>query len=62
LIAKHLQETGSKQSKEILDHWEQFSGLFWKVQPHPPAAKPSEAKPAASSETVISEKVIATTP
>jgi len=62
LISKHLEETGSTQSKAILEDWSKYSSSFWKVQPHTPAAKPSEAKPAASSETVISEKVIATAP
>ncbi|NBV33211.1 MAG: hypothetical protein EBR81_05295 [Proteobacteria bacterium] len=62
LITKHLEETGSTHSKAILEDWSKYSSSFWKVQPHTPAAKPSEAKPAASSETVISEKVIATAP
>jgi glutamate synthase (NADPH/NADH) large chain len=62
LISKHVAQTGSARGKEVLADWPTFSKSFWVVQPRPPAAKPSEAKPVASSETVISEKVIATQP
>ena len=62
LVSKHVAQTGSARGKEILADWPAFSKAFWVVQPRPPAAKPSEAKPVASSETVISEKVIATQP
>ncbi len=62
LVAKHVANTGSARGSEILADWPTFSKAFWAVQPRPPAAKPSESKPVASSETVISEKVIATQP
>ena len=62
LISKHLEETGSARAKQILGDWPKYCAAFWKVQPRPPGPKPSEAKPAASTETVISEKVIATQP
>jgi glutamate synthase domain-containing protein 3 len=62
LISRHVEQTGSARGKEILGDWPTFSKAFWVVQPRPPAAKPSESKPVASSETVISEKVIATQP
>ncbi|MEK0444796.1 MAG: glutamate synthase large subunit [Verrucomicrobiota bacterium] len=62
LIQKHLEVTGSARAREILSDWEKHSGSFWKVQPRPPAAKPSESKLPASSAAVISEKVIATQP
>ena len=62
LISKHVAQTGSARGKEILADWTALSKAFWVVQPRPPAAKPSEAKPVASSDTVISEKVIATPP
>jgi glutamate synthase domain-containing protein 3 len=62
LISKHYRETDSARAKFILENWATTSGLFWRVIPHPPAPKPSEVKPVASSESVISEKVIATQP
>lgn len=62
LIGKHLEFTGSVRAQEILSQWEKYSKCFWKVHPRPPAAKPSESKPEANSQTVISEKVIATQP
>ncbi len=62
LIYRHLEATESKRAREILADWPRFAGSFWKVKPKPPAAKPGENKPLASSETVISENVIATKP
>jgi glutamate synthase domain-containing protein 2/glutamate synthase domain-containing protein 1/glutamate synthase domain-containing protein 3 len=62
LISKHLEFTGSARAQEILSQWDKYSKAFWKVQPRPPAAKPSESKPEANSQSVISEKVIATQP
>jgi glutamate synthase domain-containing protein 3 len=62
LVSKHVANTGSARGSEILADWQTCSKAFWAVQPRPPAAKPSESKPVASSETVISEKVIATQP
>lgn len=34
LIKRHVQLTGSRRGREILDHWERFQPLFWKVAPH----------------------------
>jgi glutamate synthase domain-containing protein 3 len=62
LIQKHLEVTGSARAREILSDWDKHSRSFWKVQPRPPAAKPSESKLPANSAAVISEKVIATQP
>ena len=59
LVYKHLENTESERAKEILADWPKFGAKFWKVRPHPPAAKP---QPKASSEAVISEKVTATQP
>jgi glutamate synthase domain-containing protein 2/glutamate synthase domain-containing protein 1/glutamate synthase domain-containing protein 3 len=58
LVYKHLENTDSERAKEVLADWSRFGPKFWKVRPHPPAAKPAEVKPAAG--TVISEQVIAT--
>jgi glutamate synthase domain-containing protein 2/glutamate synthase domain-containing protein 1/glutamate synthase domain-containing protein 3 len=60
LIYKHLENTESARAREILADWAKFGAKFWKVRPHPPAAKPAEAQPKAAAETVISERVIAT--
>jgi len=62
LIYKHLENTESERAKEILGDWARFGAKFWKVRPHPPAAKPAEAAPKPATETVISERVIATQP
>jgi glutamate synthase (NADPH/NADH) large chain/glutamate synthase (ferredoxin) len=62
LIYRHLEATDSARAREILGDWPAFSGRFWKVRPHPPAAKPAEAKPPASTEAVISENVVAVQP
>ncbi len=45
LIYKHLENTESERAKEILADWPRFGPKFWKVRPHPPAAKPAEAQP-----------------
>ncbi len=62
LIYKHLENTESLRARDILADWLRFQGAFWKVKPRTPAAKPVEAKPPASTEAVISEKVVATNP
>ncbi|MEA3188780.1 MAG: hypothetical protein QOD99_2610 [Chthoniobacter sp.] len=62
LIYKHLENTESDRAREILADWPAFVGKFWKVTPHTPAAKPSEAPSKASSETVISEQITAAQP
>lgn len=34
LIIRHVQLTGSRCGKEILDSWAHFQPMFWKVAPH----------------------------
>ncbi|HXK33993.1 MAG TPA: glutamate synthase large subunit [Dehalococcoidia bacterium] len=34
LIMRHVQLTGSRRGKEILENWEYFQPMFWKVAPH----------------------------
>jgi len=34
LIRRHLEATGSHRARQILDHWDHFLPLFWKVAPH----------------------------
>ncbi|HXF51681.1 MAG TPA: glutamate synthase large subunit [Dehalococcoidia bacterium] len=34
LIKRHVQLTGSRRGREILENWERFQPLFWKVAPH----------------------------
>jgi len=36
MIALHLEKTGSRRAQEILEHWDEYLPLFWKVVPHPP--------------------------
>jgi glutamate synthase domain-containing protein 3 len=62
LIYRHLEATDSARAREILADWNRFAASFWKVIPRPPAAKPSEAKPEAKTETVITERVTAIKP
>ena len=62
LIYRHLEATESARAREILGDWNRFESSFWKVIPRPPAAKASESKPEAKTETVISEKITATQP
>ncbi len=62
LIYQHLEETESIRAHEILGDWPRFSGIFWKVKPRPPAEKPIEARPLAQTESVISERIVATQP
>jgi glutamate synthase (NADPH/NADH) large chain/glutamate synthase (ferredoxin) len=62
LVYKHLENTESGRAKEILGDWQRFAPKFWKVKPHTPVAKPSEAHPPAKTEAVITENVTATQP
>jgi glutamate synthase domain-containing protein 3 len=62
LVYAHLENTDSARAREILGAWASFCGHFRKVRPRPPAAKPAEAKPPATTEAVISEKVVAVQP
>jgi glutamate synthase (NADPH/NADH) large chain/glutamate synthase (ferredoxin) len=62
LVYKHLEATESERARDILADWPHYGPKFWKVRPHTPAAKPSEAHPKAAAETVISEQVTATNP
>ena len=34
LIRRHAQLTGSKRGQDILDRWDHYQPLFWKVAPH----------------------------
>jgi len=34
LVTRHVQLTGSRRGKAILDNWEHFQPMFWKVAPH----------------------------
>ncbi|MFQ5880608.1 MAG: glutamate synthase-related protein, partial [Dehalococcoidia bacterium] len=34
LIRRHVQLTGSKRGQDILDRWDHYLALFWKVAPH----------------------------
>jgi len=34
LIQRHVQLTESKRGREILDRWDHYLPLFWKVAPH----------------------------
>jgi glutamate synthase (ferredoxin) len=34
LIQRHVQLTGSRRGQDILDRWDHFLPLFWKVAPH----------------------------
>jgi glutamate synthase (NADPH/NADH) large chain/glutamate synthase (ferredoxin) len=38
LVQEHFDRTGSPRAREILDTWDYFRALFWKVTPLPPAA------------------------
>ncbi|MDW8368143.1 MAG: hypothetical protein RMK49_20055, partial [Abditibacteriales bacterium] len=35
MIERHAGFTQSPRAQEILDHWDYFLPLFWKVVPHP---------------------------
>lgn len=39
MIERHAAYTGSSHAKRILDQWEKFEPLFWKVKPHPTETK-----------------------
>jgi len=34
LITRHVQLTGSRRGREVLENWEHFQPMFWKVAPH----------------------------
>jgi glutamate synthase (ferredoxin) len=34
LVKRHYKLTGSKKAKEILDSWDLYLPLFWRVAPH----------------------------
>ena len=34
LIQRHVQLTESRRGREVLEHWERYQPLFWKVAPH----------------------------
>ncbi len=34
LITRHVQLTNSRRGREILDNWDHFQPMFWKVAPH----------------------------
>jgi glutamate synthase (NADPH/NADH) large chain/glutamate synthase (ferredoxin) len=34
MVSRHLDATGSRRAKEILDRWDSYLPLFWKVAPH----------------------------
>ena len=44
LIEEHLRWTGSRRAKEILDRWDHYLPLFWKVVPHPSEVKIESAR------------------
>ena len=62
LIYKHLENTESERARQILADWGHFGAKFWKVRPHPTAAKAPEpaAKPAADA--AAPAQAIATNP
>jgi glutamate synthase (NADPH/NADH) large chain/glutamate synthase (ferredoxin) len=62
LIYRHLEATDSARAREVLGNWPKYGGLFWKVTPRPPVAKPAESHPPAKTEAVITEAVVATQP
>ena len=41
LIYQHLEYTESPRASEILKHWKDTAGQFWRVVPHPPEARPA---------------------
>ncbi|MFQ5896190.1 MAG: glutamate synthase-related protein, partial [Nitrospinota bacterium] len=47
LIRRHLERTDSPRARAILDRWEEFLPLFWKVVPRPARAKEPPPKPEA---------------
>lgn len=39
MILRHLEYTRSRRAQAILDRWDHFRKLFWKVEPHPSETK-----------------------
>jgi len=39
MIGHHLELTNSRRASEVLNRWEHFLPLFYKVAPHPPEAE-----------------------
>ncbi len=44
LIQKHLELTGSQRSQQILDEWDKFLPLFWKIVTPPPPPPPTQTR------------------
>jgi glutamate synthase (ferredoxin) len=36
LVREHFEKTGSPRAQEIMDTWDYYRALFWKVTPLPP--------------------------
>lgn len=51
LITNHVQKTGSRKGKLILDNWEEYLPKFWQVYP-PSEADSPEVKPEQQLTTV----------
>ena len=49
LIQRHRSLTESVRAGAVLDGWEKYQPLFWKVIPHPPVASLSPTAPAAAA-------------
>ena len=40
LVREHFERTGSPKAQELLDAWDAYRGLFWKVAADPPPPMP----------------------
>jgi glutamate synthase domain-containing protein 3 len=38
LVREHFERTGSPRAQDLLDTWDYYRGLFWKVAADPPPA------------------------
>jgi len=60
LIDEHFEKTGSPRAREILDTWDYYRTLFWKVvpgaPPPPPPAPVEDAGAASATESGLAER------
>ena len=39
IVQRHFEATGSARAEEILERWDHYLPMFWKVVPHPARGK-----------------------
>jgi glutamate synthase (ferredoxin) len=59
LVKRHLDITGSPRAKEILTHWDVYSGLFWRVMPREAVAKIEAESEGTTGEAATKTRVAA---